>query len=69
MIIRTKSKEFGQTEEVEYLKYEMVEKNSINRWTRLRLDQMNEISLSIIQKIFEFEQVFEKEQCDLLVSL
>jgi len=44
-------------------------KNSINRWTRLRLDQMNEISLSIIQKIFEFEQVFEKEQCDLLVSL
>ena len=30
---------------------------------------MNEISLSIIQKIFEFEQVFEEEQCDLLVSL
>ena len=44
-------------------------KNGINRWARLRLDQMNEISLNIIQKIFEFEQVFEKEQCDLLVSL
>lgn len=30
---------------------------------------MNEISLNIIQKIFEFEQVFEEEQCGLLVSL
>ena len=28
---------------------------------------MNEISLSIIKKIFEFEEIFEEEQCDQLV--
>ena len=35
-------------------------KNGINRWARLRLDQMNERNLSIIQKYFNLNKYLKK---------
>jgi hypothetical protein len=38
-----------------------MERNSINRWTRLRLDEMSEASSSIVQKDLNLDKYLKKE--------